>query len=76
MRAYDHVKKRTEEQSSRHYSFFSNWLASRVFPNGLGDRGSIPGQVKSKIQKMQLDTALLNTQHHKVQINGKVEQSR
>ena len=27
-------------------------------------------------QKMVLDTALLNTQHYKVRIKGKVEQSR
>ena len=29
-----------------------------------------------KTQKMVLDDALLNTQHYKVQIKGKVEQSR
>ena len=28
----------------------------RVFINGLGDQGSIPGQVISKTQKMVLDT--------------------
>ena len=39
------------------------WLMSRVFANGLGDRGSIPGQVIPKIQKMVLDAALLSTQH-------------
>ena len=38
-------------------------LMSRVFANGLGDQGSIPGQVRPKTQKMALDTALLNTQH-------------
>ena len=48
---------------------------SRVFANGLGDRGSIPGRVISKTQKMVLDAALLNTQHYKVGIKGKVEQS-
>ena len=41
-----------------------------------GDRGSIPGQVIPKTQKMVLDAALLNTQHYKVRIKGKVEQSR
>ena len=49
---------------------------SRVFTNGLGDRGSIPGLVIPKTQKMVLDTSLLSTQHYKVRIKGKVEQSR
>ena len=49
---------------------------SRVFTNDLGDRGSIPGQVIPKTQKMVLNAALLNTQHYKVQVKGKVEQSR
>ena len=51
-------------------------LGVRVFANGLGDLGSIPGRVIPKTQKMVLDASLLNTQHHKVQIKGKVEQSR
>ena len=51
-------------------------LMSRVFTNGLGDLGSIPGQVISKTQKMVLNAALLNTQYYKVRIKGKVEQSR
>ena len=41
----------------------------RVFPNG-------PGGVIPKSQKMVLDATLLNTQHYKVRIKGKVEQSR
>ena len=49
---------------------------SRVFANGLGDRGSILGRVIPKTLKMVLDAALLNTQHYKVNIKGKVEQSR
>ena len=48
----------------------------RVFANGPGDLGSIPGQVIPKTQKMVLDASLLNTQHYKVRIKGKVEQSR
>ena len=36
-------------------------LMSRVFANGPGDRGSIPGRVMPKTQKMVLDAALLNT---------------
>ena len=47
-------------------------LVGRVFTNGLGDQGSIPGQVIPKTQKMVLDAALLNTQHYKVQIKDKV----
>ena len=47
-----------------------------MFANGLGDQGSIPGRVILKTQKMVLDVALLNTQHYKVRIKGKVEQSR
>ena len=46
-------------------------LISRVFINGLGDQGSIPGQVIPKTQKMVLDANLLNTQHYKVRIKVK-----
>ena len=48
----------------------------RAFANGLGDRGSIPGRVILKTQKMVLDAILFSTQHYKVRIKGKVEQSR
>ena len=48
---------------------------SRVFTNGLGDRGSIPGQVIPETQKVVLDSTLLNIQHYKVRIKDKVEQS-
>ena len=48
----------------------------RVFANGPGDLGSIPGRVIPKTQKMVLDAALPNTQHYKVRIKGKVEQFR
>ena len=44
--------------------------------NGPGDRGSILDRIIPKSQKMVLDVALLNTQHYKVRIKGKVEQSR
>ena len=43
-------------------------LAVRVFANGSGDLGSIPGRVIPKTQKMVLDPSLLNTQHYKVRI--------
>ena len=49
--------------------------AVRVFANGPGDMGSIPGRVIPKTLKMVLDTTLLNTQHYKVRFKGKVEQS-
>ena len=49
---------------------------SRVFANGPGDRGSILGQVIPKTLKMELDATLFNTQHYKVRIKGKVEQSK
>ena len=50
--------------------------AVRVFANGPGDLGSIPGRVIPKTLKMELDTTLLNTQYYKVRFKGKVEQSR
>ena len=48
----------------------------RVFANSPGDLGSIPGRVIPKTLKMILDASLLNTQHYKVRIKGKVEKSR
>ena len=44
---------------------------SRVFANGPGNRGSIPGRVIPKIQKKVLDAVLLSTQHYKVRIKVK-----
>ena len=49
---------------------------SRVFAHGSGDQGSIPGWVIPKTPKVVLDGTLLNTQHYKVRIKCKVEQSR
>ena len=43
----------------------------REFANGLGDRGSIPGRVLPKTQKMVLNASLLNIQHYKGRIKGK-----
>ena len=51
-------------------------LVGRVFSNGPGDLGSIPGCVIPKTLKMVLDTSLLNTQQYKVCIESKVKQSR
>ena len=47
-------------------------LVVRVFANSPG---SIPGRDIPKTLKMVLDTSLLSTQHYKVRIKGKVEQS-
>ena len=49
---------------------------SRVFTYSPGDQGSIPGRVIPKTQKMVFDVTLLNTQHYKAMIKGKVERSR
>ena len=46
---------------------------TKLFANGLGDLSSIPGRVIPKTRKMVLDVTLLNTQHYKVRIMGKVE---
>ena len=51
-------------------------VEGRIFANGLGDRGSIPARVRPKTQKIVLDVSLHNTQHYKVRIKGKVEQSK
>ena len=48
----------------------------RVFVNGPRDLGSIPRWVIPKTQKMEIEASLLNTQHYKVGIKDKVEQSR
>ena len=47
-----------------------------VFNNGPREMGSVPGRIIPKTKKIVLDTSLLNTQHYKVRIKGKVEQSR
>ena len=46
---------------------------SRVFGNGHGDWGSIPGQIIPRLKKMILDTTLLSTQHYKVKFNGAIQ---
>ena len=68
------------DKTHLHYFIILNYrligLVGRVFANGLGDLGSIPGRVIPKTLKMVLDTSLLNTQQYKVSIKGKEEQSR
>ena len=49
---------------------------SWMFANGPEDQGSVLRWVIPKTQKMVLDAALVNTQFHKVRIEGKMEQSR
>ena len=66
--------KRAKMDPYSHSLSFSQ--VGRVFANGPGDLGSIPGRVIPKTLKMVLDTSLLNTQQCKVEIKGKVEQSR
>ena len=51
-------------------------LVGRMFTNDPWNLRSIPVYVITKTLKMILDTSLLNTQHYKVWIKGKVEQSR
>ena len=51
-------------------------LVGRLFADGSGDWGSIPGRVILKTIKMVLDTSLFKTQQYKVRIKSKVEQSR
>ena len=61
---------------STHLALYSICIMVRVFANGPGDLGSIPGRVIPKTQKIVLDAAVLNTQHYKVRVKVKVEQSR
>ena len=58
-----------------HYQYIYG-QEGRVFANGPRELGSKPGRVIPKTQKMVLDTSLLTTQHYKVLIKGKLEQSR
>ena len=72
------IKFQVQSLGSNNFDWF-NWaicLMSRVFANGQRGWGSIPGWVIPKAQKMVLDAVLLNTQHYKVGIKGKVEPSR
>ena len=45
-------------------------LVGKVFANGAGDLGSIPGRVVPKTFKIELDTILLNTQQYKICIKS------
>ena len=51
-------------------------IMSSVFANGWGRPGFNPRLSHTKDSKIVLDATLLNIQHYKVRIKGKVEQSR
>ena len=72
------LTKRMEKKLNSNYTrmLWVIGLVGRVFANGPGNRGSIPGHVIPKTLKMVLDASLLNTQQYKVCIKVKVEQSR
>ena len=72
----DHRAKIEENGKTRGKYLPAIGLICRVFTNGPGDWGSISHRVIPKTQKMVLDAALLSTQHYKVRIKGKVEQSK
>ena len=63
--------RRIENSRKNKKSLSIDGPAVRVFANGPGDLGSIPGRVIPKTLKMELDTTLLNTQHYKVRFKGK-----
>ena len=67
-----------EEEIIPEFSYYHRafGIMRRVFAYGPGGQGSISGRVIPKTQKMVLDSALLSTQHYKVRIKSKVEQSR
>ena len=61
-----------------HFVIFKIWKEKyfKLFANGPGDLESILGRVIPNTSKLVLDASLLNTQHYKVRIKGKVEQSK
>ena len=59
-------------KNSHHICIFKNWHESSPIARETG----VPSLAYQRLKKMVLDTALLNTQHYKVRIKGKVEQSR
>ena len=62
-------------KSKIYYGVFMG-LMTTVSADDPGDQDSILGRVIPKTQKMVLDAAWLNTQHYKIRIEGKVEQSK
>ena len=75
MNTFNHLSKSKQIILNNSFKTEDNSLIAqlrRVFTNGPVGRGSIPGRVIAKTQKMVLDI-LLNTQHYKIRIKGKVE---
>ena len=73
-------KKNTEDKNQKIVTYNFN-IVTMIMDllslfNGPANQGSIPGRVIPKTQKMVLGATLFNTQHYKVRIKGKVEQSR
>ena len=58
------------------YSFLHSVNQRKFVRQWPGRPGFSPRSSHTKTQKMVLDASLLNTQHYKVRIKGKVEQSR
>ena len=73
---WNHFTKRKQMSSNLFKNKVTYVQVGRECTNGPEDRGSIPGRVIPKTQKMVLDIALLSTQQYKVRIKGKVEKSR
>ena len=73
MKNRDGWRERERERVRESGNFvLSIWLHDIYFANGSGDWDSVPGRVIQKTQNMVLYTYLLNTQHYKVGIKGKV----
>ena len=53
------------------YIYQRSILMGRVFTNGSGDQGLIPGRVIPNNKKMVLDASLFNTRNYKVLIMSK-----
>ena len=58
------------------FSYIYINLVGRAFANGPGDRVRSLVESYQRLKTMVFDVAMLNTQHYKVQIKGKVEQSK
>ena len=70
------LNKRNQTNPSIKKKKRNSLVLGRVFANGPGYRGSIPGRVIPKTKNSVLYAALINTQHYNVRIKSKVLQSR
>ena len=64
-------RQKKKKSTRKFYSFLGLLFFFVKFANSPEDRGSIPGRIIPKTQKMVL--ALLNIQHYMVWIKGKVD---